>query len=98
MENKLIDDIAAEICAGIDEGEPCVNLCHVCLRQAEAAMKIAQSAEAHLRARIWKLERSLLEVMEVAVQHEEGEYIKRAQDLLFNAEPHLKLVKDADSV
>ena len=98
MENKIIEKIAAEICAGIDEGEACINLCHTCRRQAEAAIKVVQGREALLKTRIRSLEGMLLELLEIVVEYEEGAVIKRAQDLLFDAHPRLTLVKDADSV
>ena len=51
-----------------------------------------------MKRRIKALEGMLLEVLEVAVRNEEGDYFTRAQDLLFDTSPHLAVVKDAPGV
>jgi len=80
----MIDDVAAQICAGIDDGKVCGDLCGTCRRQAESAIHTVRVAEGvRLKRRIKALEGMLLEVLEVAKAHEDGEYIERAQDLLF---------------
>ena len=82
----MIDDVAAQICAGIDEGKVCGDLCGTCRRQAEAAIYTVRIAEGvRMKGRIKALEGMLLEVLEIAKAHEDGEYIERAQDLLFDA-------------
>jgi hypothetical protein len=82
----MIDDVAAQICAGIDNGKVCGDLCGTCRRQAEAAVYTVRIAEdVRMKGRIKALEGMLLEVLEIAKAHEDGEYIERAQDLLFDA-------------
>ena len=84
MENKLINSVAAEICAGIDKGIPCENSCEICRRQAEAAIISIRRRDVRLKARIRALESMLLEVLEIAARNEQGEYVERAKDLLFD--------------
>lgn len=84
MENNLIKLVAAEICAGIDNGTSCETPCEVCRRQAKSAIACIQNRDVHLKARVRNLEGMLLEVLEIASSHEDGEYIERAQDLLFD--------------
>jgi len=82
----MIDDVAAQICAGIDEGKVCGDICITCRRQAEAAIHTVRIAEGvRMKGRIKALESMLLEVLEIAARNEDGEYVERAQDLLFNA-------------
>ena len=84
MENNLVNSVAAEICAGIDKGIPCENPCETCRRQAEAAITSIRRHDVRLKARIRALEGMLLEVLEVAARNEDGEYVERAKDLLFD--------------
>jgi hypothetical protein len=51
-----------------------------------------------MKERIKALEGMLLEVLEIAARNEGGEYFTRAQDVLFDTQPVLKLVKGAPSV
>ena len=99
MENDLLEEISRSICANIDEGEACSNVCHVCRRQADEVLRfMSRALDAQMKRRIKALEGMLLEVLEVAVRNEEGDYFTRAQDLLFDISPHLAVVKDAPGV
>lgn len=99
MESELIEEISRSICANIDEGEACSNVCDVCRRQADEVLRfMSRALDAQMKRRIKALESMLLEVLEIAVQHEEGDYVRRAQDVLFDIQPTLKLVKGAPSV
>ena len=99
MESELIEEISRSICANIDEGEACSNVCDVCRRQADEVLRfMSRALDAQMKRRIKALEGMLLEVLEVAVRNEEGDYIRRAQDVLFDTSPHLAVVKDAPGV
>jgi bacterioferritin-associated ferredoxin len=99
VENDLLEEISRSICANIDEGTACDDVCGVCRRQAnEVLLFMSMAQDAQMKRRIKALECMLLEVLEIAVQHEEGDYVRRAQDVLFDTQPSLKLVKGAPSV
>lgn len=99
MESELIIDVAREICAAIDNGVPCEYACTACLRQSErACAAIISEHNSQLNARVRALEVMLLEVMEIAARHEQGEYIERARDLLFETATLLDVVKTASRV
>ena len=99
MENDLLEEISRSICANIDEGTACDDTCDVCRRQADEVIRfMSRALDAQMKRRIKALESMLLEVLEIAVQHEEGDYVRRAQDVLFDIQPTLKLVKGAPSV
>ena len=99
MENELILELARDACRRIDGGDPCKgHPCDGCIRTARGNYEARISNDDRLRARIKALEVMLLEVLEIAVQHEEGDYVRRAQDVLFDTQPTLKLVKGAPSV
>lgn len=99
MENDLLEEISRSICANIDGGTACDDVCDVCRRQAdEVFCFMSRVQNTYMRERIKALESMLLEVLEVAVRNEEGDYFTRAQDLLFDTSPHLAVVKDAPGV
>ena len=99
MENDLLEEISRSICANIDEGEACSNVCDVCRRQADEVLRfMSRALDAQMKRRIKALEGMLLEVLEVAVRNEGGDYIRRAQDVLFDTSPRLAVVKDAPGV
>ena len=95
MENELIEEIARSICANIDLGESCGDICGTCKGQAEAVLPFMSKAQnEQMKMRIRRLEAALLEVMEVAIVFEEGDYISRAQDALFDIVSIPTVVKD----
>ena len=99
MENDLLEEISRSICANIDGGTACDDTCDVCRRQADEVIRFMSRVQnTYMKERIKALEGMLLEVLEVAVRNEEGDYIRRAQDVLFDIQPTLKLVKGASSV
>lgn len=99
MESELIEEISRSICANIDEGEACSNVCDVCRRQADEVLRfMSRALDAQMKRRIKALESMLLEVLEIAARNEGGEYFTRAQDVLFDTQPVLAVVKDAPGV
>jgi len=99
VENDLLEEISRSICANIDEGTPCDNVCGVCRRQADEVLRfMSRAQDAQMKKRIKALEAMLLEVLEVAVRNEGGDYITRAQDVLFDTSPRFAVVKDAPGV
>lgn len=99
MESELIEEISRSICANIDGGTACDDVCDVCRRQADEVFRFMSRVQnTYMRERIKALEGMLLEVLEVAVRNEGGDYFTRAQDLLFDTSPHLAVVKDAPGV
>jgi hypothetical protein len=86
VENDLLEEISRSICANIDGGTACDDTCHVCRRQADEVFRFMSRVQnAYMKERIKALECMLLEVLEIAARNEDGEYVERAQDLLFNA-------------
>jgi hypothetical protein len=99
VENDLLEEISRSICANIDGGTACDDVCDVCRRQADEVLRFMSRVQnTYMRERIKALEGMLLEVLEVAVRNEGGDYIRRAQDVLFDTSPRLAVVKDAPGV
>lgn len=99
MENDLLEEISRSICANIDGGTACDDVCDVCRRQADEVLRfMSRALDAQMKRRIKALEAMLLEVLEIAARNEGGEYFTRAQDVLFDTSPRLAVVKDAPGV
>ena len=85
MESDLILELAREACSRIDGGAPCEgHPCDGCMRTARGNYEARISGDDRLKARVKALESMLLEVLEIAARNENGEYIERAKDLLFD--------------
>jgi hypothetical protein len=99
VENDLLEEISRSICANIDEGTACNEVCDVCRRQADEVIRFMSRVQnTYMKERIKALEGMLLEVLEVAARNEVGDYFTRAQDLLFDTSPRLAVVKGRSGV